>query len=403
MTMDHPVQNSEVYLLNSTHPHSMPPPSPPSPATPCEELPSALDGLGSMTPPESVESSCSIFSQRLSNALHVLTTEATSLSCLARYYETDPIASRGLDAAVEAITRCGDRRGRVIVCGVGKSGHIGVKLVATLNSLSIRSIFLHPTEALHGDLGLIHDDDTLLLISNSGKTPELLSLLPHISSRIPTMILTSHTHPSKCEVIKRRPGTILLPAPLHISETDAFGVNAPTISTTMALALGDALAIAVSRELHSNLSSVFLKNHPGGAIGAAATKPGKLSEIALAIMDIPEMRSTFTASQVLLSAFHSKSDWVRLGGDIVVPPRRIKKLSAEEMEEPATCVVGLTVPRNEWIPVSADMSLAEAKEWINSMRRASPRGEMKYSDEAILVTMEEDEICGVMEVGELMA
>ncbi|KAF4610388.1 hypothetical protein G7Y89_g15731 [Cudoniella acicularis] len=401
MALDHhPVQNSEVYLLHSSHAPSMPPPSPPSPATPCDELSSPLDGLGSMTPPEGIET-CSNFSQRLSNALHVLSTEATSLSCLTMLYETDPVARGGFNSAVEAITRFGGRRGKLIVSGVGKSGHIGVKLVATLTSLKIPSIFLHPTEALHGDLGTVDDDDTILLISNSGKTGELLALLPHFHTSLPTIIMTSHTHPANCEVIRQRPGTILLPAPIHISETDAFGVNAPTISTTMALALGDALAIAVSRELHSiNLSNVFLKNHPGGAIGAAISGPKKLSELAIPIMDIPEIKNTFTASQVVLSAYQSECGWVRQGGDIVVSPRRIKKLSAEEMKEPAACVRGLTVPRHEWVPISADMDLAEAKEWIKSMRRTQPS---KFSDDNILVTMDEGEICGVMEIGEVMA
>ncbi|TVY65561.1 Arabinose 5-phosphate isomerase KdsD, partial [Lachnellula suecica] len=402
MALDHhPVQNSEVYLLNSSHPPSMPPPSPPSPATPCEEITTSLADLASLTPPEAQETSN--FSTRLSNAVHVLSTEATSLSRLTMLYETDPIARGGFNLAVEMIIRCGAKKGKLVICGVGKSGHIGNKLVATFTSLKIPTVFLHPTEALHGDLGAVNEDDTILFISNSGKTGELLALLPHFNISLPAIIMTSHTHPSNCEIIQQRPGTVLLPAPLHVSETEAFGVNAPTISTTMAIALGDALAIAVSRELHANVASVFLKNHPGGAIGAAIPGPSKskLSSIAVSLVDMPEINRTHTVSQVLLKAYQSGSEWVRQGGDVVVSPRRIKKLEPEDMGEAAMFVPGLMVPRSEWIPISADLDLAAAVEWIHSMRRSVESA--RFGDDAILVTMDEDEACGVVEIGDVMA
>jgi D-arabinose 5-phosphate isomerase GutQ len=393
MALDHhPVQNSEVYLLNSTHAPSMPPPSPPSPATPCDELSASLGDLGSITPPEPQEA-CAIFTKRLANCTHVLGTEATSLSQLSLLYETDPIARAGFNSAVEAIvSRTG--KGKVIVCGVGKSGHIGVKLVATFNSLKIPTTFLHPTEALHGDLGLVEDDDVILFISNSGRTGELLALLPHFDANLPTIIMTSHTHPSNCEIIKQRPGTILLPTPLHISEKEAFSVNAPTISTTITLALGDALAIAVSKELHSNIQNVFHKNHPGGAIGAAIQAPKKLADFAISLIDMPEVNSAVTADQVVLKAFKSTTGWVRLGGDVVISPRRIKKLGDSDMKELAQDVRGLMVSRKDWIAVSAEMDLDSAKEWVRRMG---------YPEDTILVTMDEDEACGVVEVGEIMA
>ena len=161
MTLDHhPVQNSEVYLMHASHAPSVPPPSPPSPATPCErELSPPLDDLMSMTPPELSDPCSSSFSDRLSNAVHVLGTEATALSCLTRLYETEPVARKGFNAAVEAITRHRGDKGQLVICGIGKSGHIAKKLVATMNSLKIRSTYLHPTEALHGDLGVVGRHD----------------------------------------------------------------------------------------------------------------------------------------------------------------------------------------------------------------------------------------------------
>ena len=219
-------------------------------------------------------------------------------------------------------------------------------------------------------------------------------MLPHFGAGLKTIILTSHTQPANCEIIRQRPGTILLPAPLHISETDAFGVNAPTISTTMALALGDALAIAVAREMHSNIASVFHKNHPGGAIGAAIQAPKRLAEYAVSLIDMPEVGSEGTASQVVLKAFQSQAGWVRCGGDVVVSPRRIKNLGEGDMKELASSVTGLMVPRKEWIPVSAEMELEAAKDWVHRMG---------FAEDAILVTMDEDEACGVVEMGEIMA
>ena len=91
----------------------------------------------------------------LASAVHVLSTEATALSSLARLYETDPVARSGFANAVTTISRSIHRGGKLIVSGIGKSGKIGEKLVTTMNSLGVLTVFLHPIEALHGDLGII--------------------------------------------------------------------------------------------------------------------------------------------------------------------------------------------------------------------------------------------------------
>ena len=396
----HPVQNSEVYLLGApSHAPAMPPPSPPSPATPRECSP-PLDDLMSMTPPE-LQDSIPKFKRRLSSAVHVLGTEATALSCLTRLYDTDPIAQEGFNAAVEAITRFEGDKGKLVISGVGKSGHIAKKLVATMNSLKVHATYLHPTEALHGDLGKVGKYDTILLITFSGKTPELLSLIPHFDRSLPLIVMTSHTHPSTCEIVKHRPDAILLPAPIHKSETDSFGFSAPTTSTTMALALGDALAVVISNELHINVAAVFSLNHPGGAIGAAFAGPKKLSDLSFSFSEIPEVSTSFmTGAHILMSAYRSDTGWIRHGDDVVVPPRRIKRLQPDDMDEPALQIKGLLVPRKEWIEIPAETPLVNAREWIKAMRRRSQG--LRYSDDAILSLMDDDELCGVMEVGELM-
>jgi D-arabinose 5-phosphate isomerase GutQ len=222
-----------------------------------------------MTPPILAGLS-STSDKRLATAIHVLGTEATALSHITRLYMTDPVAREGFHQAIQTVTQCMERRGKIVICGIGKSGHVAKKLVATMNSLGIAASFLHPTEALHGDLGKVGDCDVILLISFSGQTPELLQLLPHFSSSLQLLVITSHTRPHTCAIFNQRPDAILLPAPIHESELSSFGVPTPTTSTTVALALGDALAIAISDEIHPSAAEVFFKYHPGGAIGQTA-------------------------------------------------------------------------------------------------------------------------------------
>jgi D-arabinose 5-phosphate isomerase GutQ len=351
-------------------------------------------------PPETQDGN-PLFKQRLSNAAHVLRTEATALSCLAQLYETDPIARRGFNAAVEAITRFDGDKGKLVISGVGKSGHIAKKLVATMNSLKVHATYLHPTDALHGDLGKVGKHDTILLITFSGKTVELISLLPHFDLSLPLIVLTSHTQPSTCEIVKHRPDTILLPAPIHMSETDSFGVSAPTTSTTMALALGDALAVAVSNELHANVAAVFLQNHPGGAIGASFRRPQKLSDLCIQFSQIPQIDiHRATGANILMSAYQSESGWLRSGQDIVLPPCRIIKLLPDHMDEPASQIYDLAVLKNDWIELPYDTTLTTAKDWIASQRQVS--SPCQYTDESVLVLMDGDEIFGVTEIGKLM-
>ena len=121
----------------------------------------------------------------------------------------------------------------------------------------------------------------MLLISFSGRSPELLSLLPHIPTTVPVIALTSHRDPSACPILSVHGPAgngILLPAPIHEGEEASLGVSAPTSSTTVALCLGDALAIATARKLHTapgkGPAEVFQSYHPGGAIGAAAARVG---------------------------------------------------------------------------------------------------------------------------------
>lgn len=151
-------------------------------------------------------------------------------------------------------------RGRVVVAGIGKSGLIGRKLVATFNSTGTRSIFLHPVEALHGDLGIVSPDDVVLALSNSGETEEVNRLIP-VLKRIgcPVAAFTGKLH-----------STLARSSDLVIDvgvEREACPHNlAPTTSTTALLAMGDALAVVLINRKHFSPSD-FRKFHPGGALG----------------------------------------------------------------------------------------------------------------------------------------
>lgn len=161
------------------------------------------------------------------------------------------------EQACERMLAC---QGRVIVTGMGKSGHIGAKIAATFASTGTPSFFVHPAEASHGDLGMITPTDIVLAISNSGETNEILTLLPVLKRRnIPLISMTG-----------RLESTLATQADVHIPvavDEEACPLNlAPTSSTTAALAMGDALAIALL-EARGFSAEDFALSHPGGSLG----------------------------------------------------------------------------------------------------------------------------------------
>ncbi|KAI6082588.1 SIS domain-containing protein [Hypoxylon rubiginosum] len=408
MVEHQPVHNSEVYLLGLTPRPEVPPPSPPSPSTARESEPSSIEELDLDDVVDTFKESLDLDTdeltkQRISGAIHVLNTEAIALRNLTQLYKTDATAAQGFNAAIGAITRHNGKRGKLVIIGVGKSGHIGKKLVASFNSLGVQATFLHPTEALHGDLGKIGTHDTVLFITFSGKTSELLILLPHIDATLPIIVLTSHTQPEECELIRQRPGMILLPAPIHEPETVSFGVSAPTTSTTVALALGDALAVVASQELHSTVAPVFAKNHPGGAIGQTFLKPRQIRDLAVPLDEIPvwpKPSSEASGVDILKLGYNSQSGWVR-AGDAIACPRRIKSLDTAHMVSPISAIPGLMVERGEWISIRADTMISQAAEWLRALGSFG-YDEGTCKEDSILAITENMEIIGVLEAGQLL-
>ena len=187
----------------------------------------------------------------LALARNVLDTEARAISSLGARLSAPFVA------AVELMLRC---RGRVVVSGIGKSGHIARKLAATLASTGTPAFFVHPAEAGHGDLGMITADDVVVMLSNSGETDELMMLTPHLKRQGARLIALTGNEQS----------SLAQSAHVHLdaavdAEACPLGL-APTASTTAALALGDALALAVLDARGFSVED-FARSHPGGSLG----------------------------------------------------------------------------------------------------------------------------------------
>jgi arabinose-5-phosphate isomerase len=188
----------------------------------------------------------------------LLASARRALSIEARALET--LTPRLGPAFAQACRICLECRGRVVVTGMGKSGHIARKVAATLASTGTPAFFLHPAEAGHGDLGMITRQDAVLALSNSGETPELVLLLPHLKRlAVPLIVMSGRTDSTLA-----RAANVTLD--VGVPE-EACPLNlAPTASTTATLAMGDALAVAVL-EARGFTRADFARSHPGGALG----------------------------------------------------------------------------------------------------------------------------------------
>ncbi|SFB11772.1 arabinose-5-phosphate isomerase [Lentibacillus halodurans] len=181
----------------------------------------------------------------------VIEIEATSITELSKQIGPD------YELAVNMINDCS---GKVVVTGVGKSGHAGKKIAATLASTGTPAFFVHSTEGIHGDLGMIQKEDIVIMISNSGETSEVISLLPSLikigSRNIAITSKKNSTLADACDIALTYQ---------YESEADHLGL-APTTSSTIALVIGDVLAASLS-ELKNFSKDDFHVYHPGGSLG----------------------------------------------------------------------------------------------------------------------------------------
>lgn len=174
------------------------------------------------------------------------------------------LSSEQVEAALELLLGCRTRRAKLVVTGVGKSGIVARKIAATFSSIGLTAVFLNPTDALHGDLGIVAADDVALLLSNSGETEELLAILPHLkrrgTGRIALVGRIDSALARGCDVVLD--GSV---------DREVCPLNlAPTASTAVAMAIGDALA-AVWMERAGISPEDFAINHPAGSLGRQLT------------------------------------------------------------------------------------------------------------------------------------
>lgn len=233
-------------------------------------------GRSRPTPPSSASTPASI-----GHARRVLTIEADALTALAAR----------VDERFEAVVRLiAGRGGKVVVTGMGKSGHVARKIAATLASTGTPAFFLHAAEALHGDLGMLERHDLLLAVSNSGETAEILDLVPHVKRLgLPIVALTG------------RPGSTLArtaDAVLDVSvaeEACPLGL-APTASTTATLAMGDALAVALLED-RAFRPEDFAALHPAGTLGRKLLRVSDLMHVGT---EVPRVELSTSMADVLL-------------------------------------------------------------------------------------------------------
>jgi len=195
-------------------------------------------------------------------------------------------------------------KGRVIMTGIGKSGIVARKIVATLNSTGTRSLFLHPVEAMHGDLGMVSSDDVIIALSNSGETDELNMLIPSLKSIGCSLIaFTGHL-----DSALGRQSDIVIDAGVD-REACPLGL-APTASTTALLAVGDALAVTLIRKRNFKASD-FRQFHPGGSLGQRLSL--KIREIMFTGKNIPRVNKGQTMRHAI-----QEMNRLQLGATLVV-------------------------------------------------------------------------------------
>lgn len=209
--------------------------------------------------------------------------------------ELTNLRNRLNDSFIKSVLTINEVKGKLIVVGIGKSAHVANKIVATLNSTGTPSQFLHAAEAIHGDLGVIQKQDVVLCISYSGNSPEIVNLLPFLKEYSTALIAMTGNTESKLA----KAADIVLNT--HVDKEACPNKLAPTSSTTVQMALGDALAVCLM-ELKDFKEIDFAKFHPGGSLGKNLT--AKVEQFVS--KNKPEITSEASIRDVIISVSGSK-------------------------------------------------------------------------------------------------
>jgi arabinose-5-phosphate isomerase len=232
--------------------------------------------------------------QNLLKPAELVRTEAAALEALAARLEG--AMAGDFERSVDLIVRCGEANGRVVVTGMGKSGIIAQKIAATLSSTGSPALFLHPAEAVHGDLGVLMPGDVVIALSASGETEEILRLLATLKRKGDALV----SFCCNLQSTLAQASDVVLDCSV---EREACGLNlAPTASTTAMLALGDALAVAVSLRKGFKAED-FAELHPGGKLGKQLAK---VRDLMHAGEDIPTVTPKTAMTDVIFEMSSKK-------------------------------------------------------------------------------------------------
>ena len=229
--------------------------------------------------------------------------EAAAIAATAQRLDGDQV-----EAALALLDQCIERRAKLVITGVGKSGIVARKIAATFSSIGLMAIYLNPLDALHGDLGVVAPDDVTLLLSNSGETQELLEILPHLrrrgTGRIALVGRVDSSLARGCDVVLD--GSV---------DREVCPLNlAPTASTAVAMAIGDALA-AVWMERRGISPQDFALNHPAGSLGKQLTLTA--ADLMVPVARLAPLEAATPLAEVIshLTADGVGACWVARAGD----------------------------------------------------------------------------------------
>lgn len=291
--------------------------------------------------------------------------------------ELIPKMNEEFDRAVELMFRC---HGKVIVTGVGKSGHIGAKIAATLSSTGTPAFYVNPLDVFHGDLGVMTEDDVVLAISNSGQTDELLRFIPMVQHmRIPVIAMTGNQDSLLAKYADCR-------IDVGVSrEADPMNL-APTSSATAQLVMGDALAVALIRKRNFQPSD-FAQFHPGGALGRRLLTT---AQDVMRTTDLPTLKAAMHLGDAIIRVSKGKlglgvatDDEGRVCGLITDGDirRAMERWQAEFFDRTVGDIM------TQWPKtVSADTKIADIEQTMN-----------KYKIHSVLVTDSENRLLGVVD------
>ena len=286
----------------------------------------------------------------------------------------------GFAAAVALILNC---RGRLIVSGIGKSGHIARKIASTMSSTGTPAYFVHPAEASHGDLGMITENDLLLALSNSGESEELVFIVPIVKRQGARLIAITGNPQS----------TLARQADIHLDATvaqEACPLNlAPTASTTAALALGDALAVALL-DARGFGEEDFARSHPGGTLGRRL-----LTHVrdVMRSVDVPTVSPQASMADAILAISRGGLGMVAIvdgehQAQGIFTDGDLRRAFEKQVDLPRACIADLMHPNPHTI--AADRLAVEAVEMME-----------RHRINALLVTDREGKLIGALNMHDL--